>query len=125
MSLDITLQGKETDCPECSKCVCCDGTGKIKEELFDTNITHNLTKMASEAGIYKYLWRPEETYVTKASDLIKPLQHGLELLKSDRARFEKFNPPNGWGSYDALVTFAQEYLNKCKENPEATIRVSR
>jgi len=28
------------------------------ESLFSSNITHNLRKMALEAGIYEALWRP-------------------------------------------------------------------
>ncbi len=28
------------------------------EELYDSNITHNLCAMAEAAGIYKHLWRP-------------------------------------------------------------------
>jgi len=95
MSLDITLKGKEIPCPECSRCWSCDGTGTVRESLYESNITHNLTTMAEQAGLYKFIWRPEETHVTQAADLIKPLQKGLKLLKSDRARFEKFNPENG------------------------------
>ena len=31
--------------------------------VFDANITHNLGKMAGEAGIYEALWHPERTRV--------------------------------------------------------------
>lgn len=89
------------------------------------NITHNLTAMASEAGIYKHLWRPEEIGIIKAKQLIKPLQDALTLLRGDRARFEKHNPENGWGDYSGFVGFVSEYLTKCQENPDATIEVSR
>ena len=36
------------------------------EGAYSANITHNLGKMAEEAGIYKHLWRPEEIGITKA-----------------------------------------------------------
>jgi len=94
-------------------------------DVFDYNVTHNLGSMADEAGIYKYLWRPDEIEITKAEQLIEPLTAGLALLESDPERFKKFNPENGCGSYEGLVKFARSYLEACKENPDAEVRVSR
>ena len=71
-------------------------------EVFWRNITHNLNKMAIEAGIYEYLWRPDELEITKAAELIEPLRTGLALLKSDPGRFTKLGPPNKWGNYNNL-----------------------
>lgn len=93
--------------------------------VYTANITHNLNRMASEAGIYEYLWRPDEIGVTKAEQLIEPLRDGLALLKSEPDRFKAFNPENGWGSYDGLVGFVKQYLAACQENPEAEVSVSR
>lgn len=93
--------------------------------IYDRNITHNLNKMADEAGIYKHLWRPEEIEITKAAQLIEPLREGLALLLSDPERFKKFDPENKWGDYDGLVDFVREYLAACEENPSASVRVSR
>ncbi len=91
-------------------------------EVFSRNITHNLNKMAEEAGIYKHLWHPGEIGITKASELIEPLEAGLALLKADPARFEAFNSSNGWGMYEHFVPFVQGCLDACKEYPEATVR---
>jgi len=44
---------------------------------YEANVTHNLNKMAMEAGIYEYLWRPDEIGITKAGRLIEPLSKGL------------------------------------------------
>lgn len=93
--------------------------------IFSRNITHNLTRMANEAGIYEHLWRPEEVGATVGADLIEPLCGGLALLKSDPERFRKLNPSNGWGDYKGLVEFVEEYLEACKKYPEATIRTHR
>lgn len=93
--------------------------------IYDSNITHNLNKMADEAGIYKHLWRPEEIEITKAAQLIEPLREGLSLLLSDPERFKKFDPENKWGDYDGLVNFVREYLAACEENPNASVSVSR
>ena len=93
--------------------------------VYDANITHNLGKMAKEAGIYYHLWRPEEIGISKAENLIIPLQEGLELLKSDPERFQKFDSPNGWGLYIHFVPFVEEYLKACIEYPDAEISISR
>ena len=94
-------------------------------EVYEANITHNLTDMAEAAGIYEVIWRPEECGVKKAEDIISALEKGLHTLKSNREIMEGFNPENGWGSYDGFVTFVEEYLAACKENPDAEISVWR
>lgn len=94
-------------------------------EVYWANITHNLNKMAAEAGIYEALWRPEEIAAKKATDLIGPLADGLGLLKANPEKYKAFNPSNGWGDYDGLVSFVEKYLAACRENPDATVRVSR
>ncbi len=93
--------------------------------IYEMNITHNLVKMADDAGIYKYLWRPEEIGITKAEQLINPLREGLSMLLSDPERFKKFNPENKWGSYESLVDFVRKYISACEENPNASVSVSR
>lgn len=94
-------------------------------QVFSANITHNLNTMADNAGIYRYLWRPEELEITHANQLIEPLQKGLLRLQKHREHFEQFNPSNGWGTYEGLVEFVQEYLHACVRYPEAEIYVSR
>jgi hypothetical protein len=94
-------------------------------EIYSANITHNLNKMAEKAGIYHHLWRPDEIGIEKAGQLIEPLTKGLDLLKKHPEQFREFNPKNGWGTYEGLVKFVKAYLDACKENPEATIEVSR
>lgn len=94
-------------------------------DVFNYSITHNLGLMAEKAGIYKHLWRPDELSISKAKDLIKPLTGGLELLKSSKEEFEKLNPENGWGNYDGLVKFVENYLEACKDYPNAKISVDR
>lgn len=105
--------------------------------VFSYNITHNLGKMAAEVkyglewkgdgelSLYDVLWRPDEhgfEYAYQISDL---LDIGWNILLSDPEYFKKFNPENGWGSYDGLVNFVYEYRNACWDNPDAELRVSR
>jgi hypothetical protein len=115
-----------------------------EDSVFWANITHNLTEMADEAGVYEALWRPyrlkngyvktdnyeeelrfEDSQVVLALEIINPLREGLHKLKIDASEYEKFNPENGWGSRVGLVEFIEKYLNACYENQDAVIKVSR
>lgn len=95
------------------------------EELYSRNITHNLGKMASEAGIYECLWRPDEHGITHARQIIEPLAAGVALLATQKARFEEFNALNGWGLWEHFLPFCADYLQACRENPDALVKVSR
>lgn len=96
-----------------------------QNEVFDKNITHNLGKMASEAGIYEALWRPEEKGWVKGSDIVEVLEKGLSDLKERPLHFEQFNSENGWGMYEHFVPFVEEVLEACKKYPNAIINISR
>ena len=93
--------------------------------VFSQNVTHNLNKMAEEAGIYKHLWRPDEIGITKAGQLIEPLKAGLAMMKADPERFKKHNSPNGWGLYKNFVPWIENYIAACAEYPDADVEVSR
>lgn len=93
--------------------------------VFDWNITHNLGKMAAEAGLYQCLWTPEEIGVETADHLIPYLIYGLGLLEANPLYFKQFNPPNNWGDYEGFVQFVRTYLAACRLNPDAKIEVSR
>jgi len=116
MSLDVSLVEGQY-CSHCGR--------EGGDVVFDYNITHNLGTMADAAGIYCHLWRPENLGIKKAKELITPLSQGLHLLKSNRSNFEKYNPVNGWGSYESLLSFVEQYLYACNQYPEADIRVCR
>ena len=89
------------------------------------NITHNLGKMAREAHLYDVLWRAEESGYYEASQIIEKLEDGIDRLEKYPTHFKKFEAENGWGTYDGLLGFCKEVLACCKENPNATINVSR
>ena len=98
---------------------------ECERDVFEYNITHNLNTMADAAGIYHHLWRPEEIGITKAAQLIEPLEKGLALLIAEPEQFKVFNPPNGWGNYEEFVQFVRAYLEACKARPDAEVRASR
>ena len=100
--------------------------------VFDANITHNLGTMAEEVKLsngmtlYDVLWRPDEQYgLLFARDISELLDEGWNILSADPEHFIKFNPMNGWGSYDGLCSFVYKYRNACWEHPDAELRISR
>lgn len=111
MSLDVYLTTKDLDGNDI--------------DVFSANITHNLGRMADEAGIYKALWRPEEEGWTKAGDIVEIVEEGLAKMQSQPEYFEQFNSSNGWGLYEHFVPWVERYLEACKKYPSATIYVSR
>jgi hypothetical protein len=116
-----------------------------REEMYSANITHNLGKMAAEAGIYEALWRPyqlkegynipeddydaeyafEEANPVKANEIIEIIEKGLADMKTRPKHYEKFNSSNGWGMYDNFVPFVEKYLDALKEFPEAQVECDR
>jgi hypothetical protein len=119
MSLDFTLYGKD---PYQSDPYIAQGyVGEENTELFSTNITHNLSRMAREAGIQEVLWQPREHGYNKARQIVTKLREGLKDLKNRREHFEKFNASNGWGRYEGFVASVETILAACEEYPEAFI----
>ncbi len=98
---------------------------EINNEVYTDNITHNLAKMATAAGLYDACWRPEEAGITKAAQLIPLLQAGLAKLKAEPAKYQQYDAPNGWGTYKQFVPWVERYLAACRDNPEADVSVSR
>jgi hypothetical protein len=120
MSLDVSLTRKFH--------VSYDGGKTLiekEESVFEANITHNLGSMAEEAGIYKACWRPEEINAKTAKDITPILEKGYKEMLKDPERFKKFDSDNGWGLYIHFLPWVKEYLEACKENPEAEISAWR
>ena len=100
--------------------------------IFSMNITHNLGKMAGAVelsngmSLYDVLWRPDEQEgLSFARDISELLDEGWNILLSDPEKYKRYNPENGWGSYDGLCNFVYNYRNACWDNPDAELRVSR
>lgn len=118
MSLDVRLK-KPRPCEHCA------GTGTEQAEVYSANITHNLNRMAQEAGIYEALWRPEEVGITKAEQLIPLLRDGLAKLRERPEHYSQCNSPNGWGLYEDFVPWVARYLAACEAYPDADVSAWR
>ena len=93
-------------------------------EVHWQNITHNLNKIASEAGIYNCLWHPDKAEIKKAMHLIKPLTQAIADMKDRPDHYKKFDAENGWGTYDDFLPWLECLLKACINNPSADVRVS-
>jgi hypothetical protein len=85
------------------------------------NVTHNLGKMAREAGIYEACWHPEKIGITHARQLIEPLQSAITAMKADPERFKKHDVPNGCGLYEHFLPWLERYLEACQAHPDAEV----
>lgn len=108
MSLDISLTDKETG-----------------REVYNTNITHNMGRMASEAGIYKAIWDPEGECIFRAAGVWGDAKEGFADLITRPNHYKQFNPPNGWGDYDSFCEWLIDYMRACREYPNAKVEAFR
>ena len=95
------------------------------ESMWSANMTHNLNKIAIEAGVYECLWRPDEIGVKYARDNISNLRFALGIFHLKYDELKKLNPSNGWGDIDGLIEVTQDFLKACIEYPNAIIECDR
>lgn len=94
--------------------------------LWHGNITHNLGKMAKAVvvrdnckntrhSLYQLLWRPEETRLLGSNneltrEYVYCIAKALKMLQKSPNKYKKYNPENGWGSYEQLVSFVKDFV---------------
>lgn len=93
-------------------------------QVYWANITHNLGRMAKEAGIYQCLWRPEEVGITAAGQIAEGLEAGLMDMMRRPSHYKQFDAPNGWGKYEHFLPWLTEVLEACRAHPTATVYAS-
>jgi hypothetical protein len=91
-------------------------------ELHSQNITHNLNKMAQDAGIYDALWHPGEGMTAaKWAKIIKP---AMIVMHESPDRFKAFDASNGWGTYGDFMPWLEQLLTACNKNPDSVVSAS-
>lgn len=107
----------------------------IVEEEFETNefwhgnITHNLHEMAGQCYgrdlcLDDLLWRDEmpDNIVEYIIDLFACLFE----LKNNPDYYRRYNPSNGWGTYEQLVEFVRSFIHALIDMPPgSTIEYSK
>ena len=53
------------------------------------------------------------------------LTKGICIMISKRKSLLRYEPENGWGSYDSFLKFLIEYKEACEDNPGCVIEASR
>jgi hypothetical protein len=110
MSLDLSLY-VETDT----------GAAELtRVDLFDRNITHNVSPMWSRAGVYEALYKSRDK---TAADVVDVVRAGVQTMEREPDEFRKLNPPNGWGDYNGALAFLRAFLTACEAHPKAKIGV--
>lgn len=117
MSLDVYIKSKK----------------KEEDREWVANITHNMNKMAqrifvseNKETLYDYVWRPEELYrEIYTNEMKNVLTKGICIMISKRKSLLRYEPKNGWESYDSFLKFLIEYKEACEDNPGYIIEVSR
>ena len=58
-------------------------------------------------------------------EMVKILTKGIYIMISKRKSLLRYEPENGWGSYDSFLKFLIEYKEACEDNPGCVIEASR
>ncbi len=118
MSLDIYFQDPETE--------------DYLEIDGDTNITHNLNKIAQELCFYEILWRPETTVglfknpsKILASEILPYYREALDIVLKEGDSVKHLLPSNGWGTLDCFNRVLTSCINACIKYPDSIIVISR
>lgn len=97
------------------------------DEYFHLNLTHNLVKMAQECKLlgshlsleggstvtlYDLIWHPKENLGIVVPDMeyLQDITSCYKALLENAEFFKKYNPDNGWGSYEQLLKGVKKYL---------------
>lgn len=111
MSLDLTLE--QNYCEHC----------KRGEPVVELNSTYNHTPM------WKAIY-PDAKYLVEIEGLTgmqarARSNYAIQVMIEERERMLKFEPSNGWGSYDTFLKFLRDIRNACEEYPDAVWRADR
>lgn len=92
---------------------------KREVEIFECNITYNLSDMYYKCidGGLKALDG------VSCNNAIPILNKAINDLIDNKEEYEKLNPPNGWGSYDGLLSKLIDLRDCCEKNKDGVIEV--
>jgi len=89
--------------------------------VFTTNITHNLGRMAGKVGLHELLWRPGYEYTKITPEFVDKVFDGYKELLLHPAKYEQYNPPNAWGTYEGLAVTVHHIIIACSRYPNGYI----
>ncbi|PQP80284.1 hypothetical protein C0Q44_28130 [Paenibacillus sp. PCH8] len=97
-------------------------TVENEANVVDKNITHNLTRMWKEAGVYEVLYKSDGKV---SNEVLPTLKHGLKQLLTERERFKQDNRSNGARHYKIAILWLAVLVEELIKYPDGTIRIDR
>ena len=82
----------------------------------------------SDLTLYDLLWRPEEQGFLAAGSrgYREAVLKGYLFLRGHGESLAQFNPANGWGDYDLMLSFTEDFLlHLIKAGDEFPVEASR
>lgn len=94
---------------------------KREVSVYDADITYNLAKM-----YYKAL--DKNLGLKRLNDLrckeaLPIIDNAIKDMICNKEYYEKFNPTNGWGSYDELLKAFRKMREVCEDNPDGIFKI--
>ena len=90
-------------------------------EVYWRNITHNVSPMWREAGVYDALYGSEGL---QARSLLPFLEKGYKDMEKNPVKYRALNATNGWGTYEHALEFLADVIKACNENLNGTVHIS-
>mgnify|MGYP000885609505 CR=1 FL=1 len=99
------------------KSVPCAHCGRSDGTVWERSPTYNLAEMWNAAGV------PFEPGIEgqTAGSLLPRLESSLLELKSNPAKYRAMNAPNGWGTYEDLVSVLESAIEAARAYPDAIV----
>ena len=85
-------------------------------EIYEANITYNLSKMYYKAIDEELGLKKLKGMICK--DALPIINNAINDMIKNKTEYEKLNPENGWGSYDGLLKTFREIRTVCEDNPD-------
>ena len=63
-------------------------------------------------------WDYEQGEYYRCNYVIGKIEHGIRELHTNRAEYEKYNPPNGWGTLNGAIRVLESLRDCIYENAE-------
>jgi len=109
--------------------------------VWEGNLTYNLSNMLNVAfGLVdelegysvaeQVLFKKGVSYVElwegkTGGDCIEGLQYAIDRMEASPDKYKRYNPSNGWGTYEGALKALKEFLVACEEYPRAKVEMWR
>lgn len=86
------------------------------------NYTYNVCQMYCAAIPHEDGFRSLDGKLS--SEAVPILAAAIAYMESHAEEMRKFNPKNGWGSYEGALEYLRTIRDDCQRHPKATVQIS-